>query len=113
MDNDPNSGNNMKLPDWVVDVKDNQALMPINIANSLFGNKTNLYRQVRVLGWLQTAFESKAVTTNYLLGILNNTYFRIKTTDVNNLPQEIVSWTKLDLLVYLEQNYLKKPSGLS
>ena len=100
MQNDP------QIPKWILNIQNGYAQMPISYANLILGNKSNLYRLVSEEGYYLPKSDSRCCTARYLFDVMSGTVFRILVKDIRISLDQKKKWPKIDLICYLEQNFL-------
>ena len=98
--------NNSNLLKFIMSCKDGYATMSIRYANLILGNKQNLYRLVSEEGYYLPRYDSRCITTNYLLEVMKGSVFRICATDVKVCLSERIRYSKIDMISLLETKYL-------
>lgn len=71
-------------------------------ANAICGSKENFYRLVHDEGYYLPSFKCRAITNNYLQGILAGRYFRFYKNQIQIPPEIKKEWSKLDLLAFIQ-----------
>ena len=99
--------NTNRTPNWIHGVNNGMARMPISYANLILGNKANLFRLVSDEGFYLPNKESRCCTSRYLFDVMAGNVFRIKIQDVRVCLNWKVKWTKIDIIAYLEANYIR------
>jgi hypothetical protein len=95
------------LPDFIVEIKDNVAIVPEEYANAVVHSKRNLIYMVRKLGYYLPEDHTKAMTCSFLLKTAQGTIWRIKTSDVKPYVTLFLTWSCVDLLAYIKEVLLK------
>lgn len=94
------------LKDKIMVIDENNIRVPIEVANSLFGSKKQIYSSLLNLGLYLPKDESKGCTVDYLLAVARKEVFYILCNDVKPAIMIKKKLTKIDLITYLEEKYI-------
>ena len=93
-------------------IVNNKVRIPISMAKSIFASKAILYCTLSNLGLYLPESDSKGCTTEYLIGASNQKYFHILKSEVKPPVTVKKLMSEIDLVMYLEEKYLRlKPMG--
>lgn len=93
---------NRNWPSFIISIKNGQAVMTQKAANAICGSKENFYRLVEEEGYFLPSLKSRAITNDYLQGILTGRYFQFLRNQIQNPPAVKKEWSKIDLLAFIQ-----------
>lgn len=91
------------IPSFIKQIDGEYAVLPLKYANSILGNKQNVYDLTLEEGWELPDFACRAISIKYLLKVLDGKVFRIQRSQVNRYSIIKERWSKLDLMRWIEE----------
>jgi hypothetical protein len=94
--------NNQGYPYFILGIENGMAMMTLKAANGILGNKENFYRLVQEEGFFLPALSSRAVTNDYLRGVLSGKVYQFRTDQIRTPPKPKKEWSKIEMLTFIQ-----------
>jgi hypothetical protein len=96
------NNNNNPYPNFILGVQNGMATMTLKAANAILGSKENFYRLVQDEGYFIPALSSRAITNDYLRGVLNGTFYQFLSRQIMTPPKPKKVWSKIEMITYIK-----------
>lgn len=92
---------NMGYPPYIKAINNGMASLTLTSANAILGSKQNLHRLVIEEGFFIPSLSSRAITNQYLMGVLGGIYQQFRINQIRNPPKPKREWSKIDMISFI------------